>query len=85
MTPEMVLELMNRTLDGAVVFRQCRPGNYAVTFPYDPSIVAAIKCIPSAHRGYLPAEKKWLVCFEYAQPLMEVLRDRGYRVEVVEA
>jgi hypothetical protein len=64
-----------------VQFRETPEGQYAVSFHYNRGLVEAVKAtVPPASRRWVPAQKHWLVDLGWADELVEVLTDAGYRV-----
>jgi hypothetical protein len=53
---------------------------YAVTFAYDPALVALVKSIPSWARSWHPVSKQWHVDALYAPQLARDMRRHGINV-----
>jgi hypothetical protein len=52
----------------------------AVNFAYDPTVVAAVKSVPSFYRSYDPATKTWTIDGGWAATLAAELRALGHTV-----
>ena len=57
-----------------------RGDKYAVTFAYNPNIVALIKTVPAGARSWKPDAKLWFIDAGYAPSLAASMRECGYIV-----